>query len=200
MTPAVRRGLTAERIVSAALDLLDEDGLDALTTTRLARRLGVSQPALYSHFRSVEQLQREVAVRGARELSGVVQAAVDELPAGADADAALTATAHAYRGYVKQHPDRYLLQLSAPRDAAFLAAAEQSAEAVRSVLRRFGLSETQVRESHLAFRAAVHGFVHLEAHQGLAADAAGADRHFEFFVGLFAAGLHAVAGRPTTRR
>lgn len=41
-----------DKILDAALTLLDEVGLDAMTTRRLAERLGVQQPALYWHFRS----------------------------------------------------------------------------------------------------------------------------------------------------
>jgi TetR/AcrR family tetracycline transcriptional repressor len=41
-----------EKILDAALVLLNEVGLDALTTRRLAERLGVQQPALYWHFKS----------------------------------------------------------------------------------------------------------------------------------------------------
>ncbi|HEY8310696.1 MAG TPA: TetR family transcriptional regulator, partial [Gemmatimonadaceae bacterium] len=36
-------------IVRSALDLLNEVGLDAFTTRRLAERLGVKQPAIYWH-------------------------------------------------------------------------------------------------------------------------------------------------------
>ena len=39
-----------ERIVDAALTLLNEVGMDKLTTRKLAERLGVQQPALYWHF------------------------------------------------------------------------------------------------------------------------------------------------------
>lgn len=38
-------------IVEEALKLLDEHGLDRLTTRALAERLGVKQPALYWHFK-----------------------------------------------------------------------------------------------------------------------------------------------------
>jgi TetR/AcrR family tetracycline transcriptional repressor len=41
-----------EKILDAALTLLNEVGLDQLTTRRLAERLGVQQPALYWHFKS----------------------------------------------------------------------------------------------------------------------------------------------------
>lgn len=44
------------RIVDEALRLLDEVGIDGLTTRRLAARLGVQQPALYWHFRSKAEL------------------------------------------------------------------------------------------------------------------------------------------------
>jgi TetR/AcrR family transcriptional regulator, tetracycline repressor protein len=43
-------------IVAAAIDLLNEVGIDALSTRQLAQRLGVQQPALYWHFRSKRDL------------------------------------------------------------------------------------------------------------------------------------------------
>jgi TetR/AcrR family tetracycline transcriptional repressor len=44
------------KIVDAALRLLDEVGIDNLTTRKLADRLGVQQPALYWHFASKRAL------------------------------------------------------------------------------------------------------------------------------------------------
>jgi TetR/AcrR family tetracycline transcriptional repressor len=41
-----------DKILDAALTLLNETGLDQLTTRKLAERLGVQQPALYWHFKS----------------------------------------------------------------------------------------------------------------------------------------------------
>jgi TetR/AcrR family tetracycline transcriptional repressor len=43
-------GLDRKDIVDAALILLNEVGIDALSTRKLAERLGVQQPALYWHF------------------------------------------------------------------------------------------------------------------------------------------------------
>jgi TetR/AcrR family transcriptional regulator, tetracycline repressor protein len=40
-----------DQIIAAALTLLDERGLDGLTTRALADRLGIRQPALYWHFK-----------------------------------------------------------------------------------------------------------------------------------------------------
>ncbi|MET0425952.1 MAG: TetR/AcrR family transcriptional regulator C-terminal domain-containing protein [Actinoplanes sp.] len=48
--------LIRETVVTEALDLLDEVGLDAVSTRQLAKRLGVEQPSLYWHFRKKEEL------------------------------------------------------------------------------------------------------------------------------------------------
>ncbi|WP_432990661.1 TetR/AcrR family transcriptional regulator C-terminal domain-containing protein [Dactylosporangium sp. CA-233914] len=53
--------LTRETVVSEALDLLDEVGLDAVSTRRLAKRLGVEQPSLYWHFHNKEALLSAMA-------------------------------------------------------------------------------------------------------------------------------------------
>ena len=45
-----------ERIVDEALALLNEVGIDKLTTRKLAERLGVQQPALYWHFKNKSAL------------------------------------------------------------------------------------------------------------------------------------------------
>lgn len=48
-------------ITETALDLLDEDGLDALSMRKLATRLGVKSPALYWHFKNKHALLDEMA-------------------------------------------------------------------------------------------------------------------------------------------
>lgn len=50
-----------EEVVTAGLKLLDEVGLDALTTRRLAQRLGVESATLYWHFRDKASLLGEMA-------------------------------------------------------------------------------------------------------------------------------------------
>ena len=191
-----RPRLTLQRVIDEALAVLDDEGIDNLTTRNVARRLGVTQPALYTHVASLDELRAAAAAHGAEELSQLVRTAVE----GTSHDDAVRAMAHAYRGYVRDHPDRYLLQLSAPRTPAYLASTEAAAEAVRDVLRTYGLEEQQVVEVHLAFRAAVHGFVHLEARDALGARDRSADEHFDAFVELFTGGLRAIAPRRGRRR
>ncbi len=48
-------------VVRAALELLNDVGLDGLTTRRLAQVLGVQGPALYWHFKNKQELIDEMA-------------------------------------------------------------------------------------------------------------------------------------------
>lgn len=53
--------LSREQVLSAALDLLDEAGLEQLTMRRLAAALGVQNGATYWHFRSKQDLLETMA-------------------------------------------------------------------------------------------------------------------------------------------
>lgn len=50
---------TRERSLRAALEVVRDEGLDQLTTRAIARRSGLTQPAIYRHFSGVEELIRE---------------------------------------------------------------------------------------------------------------------------------------------
>lgn len=51
-----QRGLTRERLVAAALDLVDEEGLEGLSMRALADRLEVKAASLYWHVRDRQEL------------------------------------------------------------------------------------------------------------------------------------------------
>src|SRR2546426_9550361 len=51
-----QRGLTRDRLVEAALELINEDGLDALSMRSLANRLQVKAASLYWHVRDRREL------------------------------------------------------------------------------------------------------------------------------------------------
>jgi len=177
--PRRRVGLDVEVITRAAVGLVDAEGAAALTTTGLARRLGVTQPALYAHVDNLAAVQRAVGLFGMRQLSEELRAAV----MGRSGDEALRALTEAYRDYVRRHPERFLIQISAPQSAEYREAGERAAEAVRAVLRSYGLEGEEVRLAHHFFRSAVHGFVTLEIQAGAAARD---DASFEYFLDRFA--------------
>ena len=96
--------LSQERIVEAALALLDAEGLDAVSTRRLAAELGVSGPSLYNHVATKDELLDAVAdtVLGEVDLSMFAGLAPGSRPGWREA---LHAWAHSYRASLAAHPN-----------------------------------------------------------------------------------------------
>ncbi|MFF2744534.1 TetR/AcrR family transcriptional regulator [Kitasatospora sp. NPDC058048] len=108
--------LSRERIVAAALRLIDDEGLDALSTRRLATELSVSGPSLYNHFATKDDLLDAVvdSVIGEVDLSMFGAAAGDAGAAGTAGGAggtgiawpqALRDWARSYRAALAAHPN-----------------------------------------------------------------------------------------------
>ncbi|TPG32483.1 TetR/AcrR family transcriptional regulator [Mycolicibacterium hodleri] len=177
--------------MDTAIEIL-ADNANQLTTSEIARRLGVSQPTLYSHVASLDRIRELAAIRGVGEISRRVRDAVR----GRHGEDELRAMAHAYRQFVRDNPALYLLQMTAPRSPAFAVAAEHAVQAVRDVLRERGLSEDQVVYVHAAVRASIHGFVDLEAKHALG-DIEDADKSFDTYLEIFVSGIAALVHRST---
>ena len=95
------KGITRERIVAAALDLLNDKGMDALTVRALASRLGVGAPALYWHVRNKQELLDEMATFVIRR----VIEAVGKIDQGAGWREGLAAYARVLRAEYLRHRD-----------------------------------------------------------------------------------------------
>ncbi|MFJ3881888.1 TetR/AcrR family transcriptional regulator [Streptomyces sp. NPDC090077] len=91
--------LSRDRIVEAAGALVDAEGLEAVSTRRLAAALGVSGPSLYNHFRTKDAILEAVA--------DAVSAKVDlsAFDGGKDWRGALYDWAHSYREALSDHPN-----------------------------------------------------------------------------------------------
>ncbi|AXK37383.1 TetR/AcrR family transcriptional regulator [Streptomyces armeniacus] len=94
-----KRLLSRERIVACALALVDAEGLQAVSTRRLAAELGVSGPSLYNHFRTKDEILDAVA--------DTVCADVDlsMFEDGTGWREALTRWARSYRAALTAHPN-----------------------------------------------------------------------------------------------
>jgi AcrR family transcriptional regulator len=159
-----RAGLSRPVVVAAAAELADESGFDRLTLAAIAARLGVRLPSLYKHIDSLDGLRRDVAVLAVTELGAAMSAAAIGR-AGGDA---LSAVAAAYRDYGRRHPGRYAatVRAPAPDDVEHTAAAETVLRVVLAVLAGYGLAGDDAVDATRALRAALHGFVALEAGGG----------------------------------
>ncbi|MFL9656024.1 TetR/AcrR family transcriptional regulator [Streptomyces sp. PB17] len=91
-------------IVTAARDLAEAEGWDAVTTRRLAAEIEYSQPVLYSHFKGKGAIMAAVAVRGCEELAADLRAATG---AAEGAHGRLAAVGRAYTDFGRRRPALY---------------------------------------------------------------------------------------------
>ena len=88
-----RASIDSTAVVASATQLVDAEGLEALTLTRLAEELGVRPPSLYAHIGGLDDLRRRLGARGASELATTLSHAIE----GRSGTDALRALATAYR-------------------------------------------------------------------------------------------------------
>lgn len=164
----VRAGLTAERVTLAGAELADEVGLDRVTMSQVARRLGVKDASLYAHVRNLEDLRGRIALLAADEKTIRIAEATAAW-AGKDA---LLAFAHAWREYAHQYPGRYAATQAAiridPELAARAPGPRRAVELTYGMLRGYGLAEPDLTDAVRLLRSTFHGFVALEAAGGFA--------------------------------
>jgi AcrR family transcriptional regulator len=181
-----RAGLNQAKVVAEAAAVADELGFDRLTLAAVAERVGVRLPSLYKHIGSLDALRQGVAAHATRELAAVMtDAAVGR--AGADA---LHAVAAAYRDYGRAHPGRYAATVRAPHpsDEEHTAASDASLRVVLAVLAGYGITGDDAVDATRSLRAALHGFVTLEAAGGFGMPRE-VDRSFDRFLTSFDAAL-----------
>jgi AcrR family transcriptional regulator len=159
-----RSGWNDEHVVTFGSAVADEVGFDGLTLARLAERLGIRTPTLYSHVDGLDDLRRRIAEFGARALGQRLGLAV----AGLSGQDALTAVATAYRAYANEHPGTYTAVERGPALGADPGEMQAPVNAVIAALRGYGLTGDDEIHAVRVIRAALHGFLSLELNGGFA--------------------------------
>jgi len=159
-----RRPLDESQVVGAAANLADSEGLDALTLTRVARDLGVRQPALYRHVESFDGLVRSLGLLG----RGVLADALGAAAIGVSRDDAVEAVGLAWRKVVRDHPGIYAATDRYPcaGDDELEQAVERIVSILGQALAGYRLDDDQRVHAARTLRSAFHGFAHLEAGDG----------------------------------
>ena len=159
-----RATLDTQKVIDEAATIADAEGLDAVTLTRVADRLGVRQPALYRHVEGYDDLIRSLGLRG-RELLAARLSTAAQGVAGPDVVRAL---GDAWRSVVRDAPGLYAATDRYPcaGDAELEDAVEEIVTIIARSLGGFDLDETQRIHVARALRSSFHGFAHLESGDG----------------------------------
>jgi AcrR family transcriptional regulator len=145
--PERRSPLTRERVMAAAVELADRDGIESISMRRLAQELGVEAMSLYTHVRNKNDL-----------LDGMADAVVGRIPLdtdGAGWQAALRGLALAAREVVLRHPwaPRAVQLQTAPGPAAL-----RYVDTVLGILRAGGFTVAQTHHALHILGSRILGF------------------------------------------
>ncbi|MEU3252516.1 WHG domain-containing protein [Streptomyces sp. NPDC006997] len=167
-----RVGLTPELLTRAGAELADEVGFDQVTVSALARRFDVKVASLYSHLRNSRELRTRIALLALEEMA---DRAAEALAGRAGRDA-LTAFAHVYRDYAREHPGRYTAaRLPLDPETAAASAGVRHAQMTRAILRGYHLTEPDQTHAVRMLGSVFHGYVSLEAAGGFSHSAPGSE-------------------------
>src|SRR6202453_2816321 len=154
-----RHGNLPVALLTAAREILDENGLQAVGLRETARRVGVSATAAYRHFTNKEDLLASVAAQGFHELAEAMQGATR----GANP---LIRGGLAYIEFDDQHRGLFRLMFGPILAERSKYPALQAASAVVEALLVLGVADLDLRplnDNHAAMAAwgLVHGLAHL---------------------------------------
>jgi len=154
-----RERLTRERIVRTALEVVDREGLSALSMRRLGAELGVDPMAVYYYIQGKDAL-----------LDAIVEAVMSEIDLGVDDPEAPTeervlSAAREYRDVLLAHSNTLPILLDrGPRTPAGL----RPVELLIGILRDAGLPPNQAGAGMSAIAATVRGTVSMVAGRPIA--------------------------------
>jgi AcrR family transcriptional regulator len=154
-----RHGNLPVALISAARQILDESGFEAVGLRETARRVGVSATAAYRHFASKEELLSSVAAEGFRELG-------DAMERGSRGTTPLTRAGLAYVEFAQKNRGLFRLMFGPIlAERAKYPALKSASDAVGVVLMR-NVADIDGRpfDENVAAMAAwglVHGLSHL---------------------------------------
>lgn len=155
-----RNGLTREKVVEAAVSLIEQSGCAEFSMRALADRLNVKTASLYNHVESHEALMVAVCAYALQMQCDQEMQAIDQ-KAGS---AAIHALANAYREFAKEHRALYrlIMNTAAVCGDSLSEISQCIVEPFLKVLQHVALSESEKNHWQRVLRGIVHGFVSQE--------------------------------------
>jgi AcrR family transcriptional regulator len=159
-------GHLREALIDGACQQIEQKGAIALNLSKLAQKIGVSQPAVYRHFPNKQALAMSVSQRGFEQLAEALQKTTQ--PVESDAFKGISAIAKAYVEFALNHPEIARLMFSMKERVtepalqnASKAAAVPLFRIVEAAKRRDSLRNSDVEQAVRIIWAAIHGLAML---------------------------------------
>ena len=156
------RGLSLDRIVTATLELVDEQGIGAATMRAVSSRLGVRSMSLYRYVQDRDELFDAVVERIVNELADDPEVQLRPVDGWRPY---LAGMAHGVRRYARAHPHAFPLVATRPPAAPWVNPPLRSlrwVEAMLTGLVREGFSDEQALFTYRTFNSFLLGYLLLE--------------------------------------
>ena len=161
-TPRQRRHEARHRqLLDAAGHIAEDEGWPAVTTRRLAQTIGYSQPVVYQHFATRDDIVQAVVLEGFTALTAVIE----RVTADSRHDDALADLCRAYLDFATTRPRLYEAMFSSPTSLPFdqSETPDELRGAFHALAQVVGqqVPETSVESSSELFWACCHGLATL---------------------------------------
>jgi len=156
------RGLSLDRIVTATLELVDEQGIGAATMRAVSSRLGVRSMSLYRYVQDRDELFDAVVDRIVNELADDPDVQLRPVEGWRPY---LTGMAHGVRRYARGHPHAFPLVATRPPTAPWVNPPLRSlrwVEAMLTGLAAEGFTDEQALFTYRTFNSFLLGYLLLE--------------------------------------
>ena len=184
-----KKGLTRERIIDTAFQLVEQGGPAACSMRELAQQLEVKAASLYNHISGMDDLLGQIGLRAAEMRSAAQMEAI----AGKSREVALLALAETHRQFALEHIhlDKVIMGLQRNLSPMLPQAAEVIMAPILQVLDGYAISHDQKMHWQRVLRAAMHGFCVHEHIGGFSHSSQPVEESFRLAIHCIAQGLQA---------
>ncbi len=150
-----REKLTRDRVIEAALSIMDSEGLEAVSMRHVAKALGVEAMSLYNHVEDKEAIE-----------DGICELVLSKIDVTESTDwlSDARALARSFRHVLREHPNVMTLMTQRKHPIDSVEGLRPMDTALR-LFRRAGLSDHQVAQAYRTFGGFIFGFVMMEVGQ-----------------------------------
>lgn len=163
----MKRKVDINDIITCAIDILDNQGLDYVTLKEISSRLSIQSPSLYNHVKGLDDILVKVANKSFENLyDSLVNSII-----GLDKEKAFYELSNQYRKFYMLHKGQYALIQRVKlwnRDETVSDESDNFLNLLKQILKQFNLSERDTTHFIRAWRSYMHGFLLLETNGSFA--------------------------------
>jgi AcrR family transcriptional regulator len=192
MSPRV--GLEFQSILNTAIEIIDIEGMEALTITTLASKLNIKPPSLYNHINGLQDLRNKLALYGMKQLYTELQRGLETTnPKGPVKSIALS-----YISFARKHPGLYEATIKVPdnSDQSLQEAANKIVSVALTSIAPYNFNDNEAIHVVRGLRSVLHGFASLEQHGGFGLSL-NPNESLNLLIDTYLSGLQSLANKGT---